>query len=82
MKSSVTVRFTSGREEKFEMQFWGGAGAQARLQAFVENPTLILKTSDEVLIIPGSAIECISIKTQKGDDWSSLSGIRSAKRIK
>ena len=25
MKSSVTVRFTSGREEKFEMQFWGGA---------------------------------------------------------
>ncbi len=82
MKSSVTVRFTSGREEKFEMQFWGGAGAQARLQAFVENPTLILKTSDEVLIIPGSAIECISIKVQKGDDWSSLGGIRSAKRIK
>ena len=37
MKTAVTVRFTSGREEKFEMQFWGGAGAQARLQAFVEN---------------------------------------------
>jgi hypothetical protein len=82
MKNSVTVRFTSGREEKFEMQFWGGAGAQARLQAFVENPTLVLKTGDEVVIIPGSAIECISIKTQKGDDWSSLGGIRSAKRIK
>ena len=82
MKAAVTVRFTSGREEKFEMQFWGGAGAQARLQAFVENPTLVLKTADEVLIIPGSAIECISIKTEKGEDWSSLSGIRSAKRIK
>ena len=82
MKTAVTVRYTSGREERFEMQFWGGAGAQARLQAFVDNPTLVLKTGDEVLIIPGSAIECISIKTQKGDDWSSLGGLRSAKRIK
>ena len=82
MKNAVTVRFTSGREESFEMQFSGGAGAPARLQAFVENPTLVLKTIDEVLIIPGSAIECISIKTQKGDDWSGLTGLRPAKRIK
>jgi hypothetical protein len=82
MKTAVTVRFTSGREEKFEVQFWGGAGAQARLQAFVDNPTLVLKTGDELLIIPASAIECLSIKTQKGDDWSSLGGIRTAKRIK
>ena len=81
MKNSVTVRYTSGREEKFEVEFWGGAAAQARLQAFVENPTLLLKTSDEVLIIPGTAIECISIKTQKGDEWSRLTSIRSARRI-
>ena len=82
MKNSVTVRFTSGREEKFDMQFFGGAGAPARLQAFVENPTLVLKTADEVILLPGSAIECISIKTQKGDDWSNLASLRPAKRIK
>ncbi len=46
MKTAVTVRFTGGREGKFEMQFWGGAGAHS-----------------------------------EKDDWSSLSGIRSAKRI-
>jgi hypothetical protein len=82
MKNSVTVRFTSGREEKFEMEFFGGAGASARLKAFVENPALVLKTADEVLILPGSTIECISIKTQKGDDWSNLTNLRPAKRIK
>jgi hypothetical protein len=82
MKNAVTIRFTSGREEKFEMDFWGSAGAQARLQAFLENPTLLLKTSDEVVIVPGTAIECISIKTQKGDDWSNLANLRPAKRIK
>jgi hypothetical protein len=82
MKNAVSVRYTSGREEKFEVDFWGGAGAPARVQAFVENPTLILKTSDEVIIIPGTAVECIAIKTQKGDVWSNLTNIRDAKRIK
>jgi hypothetical protein len=82
MKNPVTIRFTSGREEKFEIEFSGGAGAPARLQAFVENSTLVLRTADEVLILPGSAIECISIKTQKGDDWSNLPNLRPAKRIK
>jgi hypothetical protein len=81
MKNSVTVRFTSGREEKFEMEFFGGAGAPARLQKFVENPALVLKTADEVLILPGSAIECISIKSQKGDAWSNVTDLRPAKRI-
>ena len=82
MKTSVTVRFTSGREERFEIEFWGGPGAQARLEAFVENPTLLLQTSDEVLIIPGSAIECISVKIQKGDSSFNLSNVRPARRIK
>jgi hypothetical protein len=81
MKNSVTVRFTSGREERFEMEFVGGAGASARLKAFVENPALLLKTADEVLILPGSAIECISIKSQKGDAWSNVTDLRPAKRI-
>jgi hypothetical protein len=82
MKNAVTIRFTSGREERFEMDFWGGAGAQARLQKFLENPTLLLKTSDEVVIVPGTAIECISVKTQKGDEWSNLANLRPAKRLK
>jgi hypothetical protein len=58
-----------------------GPGAQARLQAFVEKPNLLLQTDDEVLIIPGSAIECISIKVQKGDSRLNLSDIRPATRI-
>jgi hypothetical protein len=42
----------------------------------------VLKAADEVLILPGAAIECISIKTQKGDDWSNLANLRPAKRLK
>jgi hypothetical protein len=82
MKASVTVRFVSGREEKFEMELWGGTGAQARLQAFVQKPNLLLQTSDEVLIIPSSAIERISIKVPKGDKRFKLSDIRPATKIK
>ncbi len=82
MKTSVTVRFTSGREERFEIDFWGGTGAEARLQAFVEQPTLLLQTSDELLIIPASAIECISVKIKKEDSWFNVSNLRPAKRIK
>ena len=82
MKRVVTVRFISGREEKFEMEFWESTGAQARLQAFVEKPNLLLQTDDEVLIIPGSAIECISIKAQKGDSRFNLKDIRAATRVK
>ena len=82
MKTSVTIRFISGREERFEMELWGGPGTQARLRKFLEKPTLILQTSDEVLIIPGSAIECISIKIQKGDARFGLSDFRPATRIK
>jgi hypothetical protein len=82
MKSSVTIRFVSGREEEFEIELWGGTGAQARLQAFVEKPNLLLQTGDELLIIPGSAIECISIKVPKEDSRFNLSDIRAATRIK
>jgi hypothetical protein len=81
MKTLVTVRFASGREEKFEMDLWGGTRAQARLQAFAENPTLILQTNDEVIVIPSSAIECISIKVAKGDSRFNLKDIRPATRV-
>lgn len=83
MKTQVTVRFTSGREEKFDMELWGGTGAQTRLHAFAENPKLILQTNDEVIIIPSSAIECISVKLQKGDSRLSLGdNVRPATRLK
>ena len=82
MKTSVTVRYVSGREERFEMELWEGAGAEARLQAFAEKPNLLLRTGDEVLIIPGSAIECVSIKLQKGDSRFKLADVRPAARLK
>jgi hypothetical protein len=81
MKTLVTVRFTSGREEKFEMDLSGGAGGQARLQAFAETPNVLLQTGDEVLIIPASAIECISIKLPRDHPFD-LSDVRSARRVK
>lgn len=83
MKTQVTVRFTSGREERFEMELWGGAGSQTRLDAFADNPKLIFQTNDEVIIIPSSAIECISVKLQKGDSRLSLGdNCRPATRLK
>ncbi len=82
MKTSVTVRYVSGREEKFEMEIGGGTGAQGRLQALVEKPNLLLQIGDELLVIPGSAIECISIKLPKGDRRFGLADIHPATRIK
>jgi hypothetical protein len=82
MRNVVTIRFTSGREERFEMDFSSGSGALARLKAFVEKPTLLMHTGDEVVIIPGSAIECVRVKTQKGDYWSEITSLRPVRRIK
>jgi hypothetical protein len=82
MKTPITIRFVSGREEKFEIELWSGTDAEARLQEFVQDPTLILQTADEVLLIPGSAIECISIKLAKGDSRFNLRDLRPATRIK
>jgi hypothetical protein len=82
VKSQVTIRFVSGREEQFEIELWGGTGAETRLQQFAENPSLLLQTAEEVLIIPGAAIECISIKLPPGDSRFKLKDLRPAKRIK
>jgi hypothetical protein len=81
MKTAVTVRFISGREETYEMDLWDNTTAQARLQGFAENPKLVLQTNDEVIIIPGSAIESISIKLPKGHAQFG-GGVRLATRIK
>jgi hypothetical protein len=82
MKNLVTIRFVSGREEQFEVELWGGTGAPGRLQAFAEKPDLLLRTGDEVLVIPASAVECISIKLQKGDTRFDLSDVRPATRVR
>jgi hypothetical protein len=81
MKTPVTVRFVSGREEKFEVDLWGGSGGEERLKAFAANPNLLLQTGDEVLVIPASAIECISIRIQKGDSRFKLIDVRPATRL-
>jgi hypothetical protein len=82
MKTPVTIRYVSGREERFEVELWGGSGEEARLAAFVKEPNLILHTPNELIIIPGSAVECVSITLPKGGDPAvKLSGFRSARRL-
>jgi hypothetical protein len=82
MKTPVTIRYVSGREEKFEIELWGGSGAAGRLAAFVKEPNLILRTATELVIIPGSAIECISIALPKTGDMSlKLDDFRPARRL-
>jgi hypothetical protein len=82
MKASLTVRYVSGREERFEVELWGGTGAQARLDEFLNAPNLALQTADELVIIPGSAVECLSITWRRGDQGPQLQGVRPAKRLK
>jgi hypothetical protein len=78
----VTVRYVSGRGEKFEIDLWGGAGAKDRLQAFLKTPNVVVQTDTELIIIPGSAIECISITLpEAGESQLHLGAIRSAKRL-
>jgi hypothetical protein len=82
MKSIATVRYVSGRSEKFEIELWGGAGAKGRLEAFLKAPNLALRTDRELILIPGSAIECITIPLpEEGDLRLDLGAIRSAKRL-
>lgn len=82
MKTPVTIRYISGREEKFEIELWGGSGAEGRLSAFVKDPNLVLHTPNELIIIPGSAIECISITLPKAGDMPlNLREVRPARRL-
>jgi hypothetical protein len=82
MNATATVRYVSGRSEKFEIELWGGTGAKARLEAFVKAPNVVIQTDRELIIIPGSAIECISITLpEEGDRELGLGVIRTAKRL-
>src|SRR3954447_17326516 len=81
MRATLTVRYISGREERFEVEAWGGAGGKDRLEAFAATPNLILQTADELIIIPGSAVECYSVSLPPDLPRTALEGIRHAKRI-
>jgi hypothetical protein len=82
MKTPVTIRYVSGKEERFEIELWGSSGAEARLSAFVKEPNLVLHTPNELIVIPGSAIECISITLPKAGDLPlNLRDLRPARRL-
>ncbi len=82
MKANIRIRFHSGREERFSAEFVGGAAAGWRVEEFLSNPTVALKTRDELLVYPSSAIECISVSiTPEAQRQMDLSNVRSAERI-
>ena len=83
MNAALTVRYLSGRQEQFEVEFWGGASAEGRLQEFLKSPNVVLRTATELVIIPASAIECMVIALPKDEkDKLKLESIRTAKRVK
>jgi hypothetical protein len=83
MKASLTVRYLSGRQEQFEVDFWGGAGAEGRLQDFLKSPNVVLQTATELIVIPASAIESLSIALPKEvKDRAAFESVRVAKRLK
>jgi hypothetical protein len=83
MKTKLTVRYLSGREEQFEVDVYGGEGAETRLQEFVNNPTLVLQTEKEVVIIPATAIESITFPLPESAGTAiPLRNVRKAKRLK
>jgi hypothetical protein len=83
MNVKMTVRYVSGREERFEVEIFGGGGAGFRLNEFAKNCTLVLKTEAEVIIIPSHAIEYVSIALPvSGCEQLPLKDLRNAKRLK
>jgi len=83
MKGIMSIRYTSGQQEKFEVDLWAGEGASARLQAFINAPAILLQTETELLIVRQSAVESISLAVPKEDKTKfRLPDIRAAKRLK
>lgn len=83
MKAKVTIRYISGREEEYEVTLQGGKFVEARLKEFANNPTILLQTDEEVIIIPATAIETITIPLSDSDGkLLDLPNVRRAKRMK
>jgi hypothetical protein len=81
--TKITVRYISGRVEQYEVELYGGASAEARLEAFSKDPTIVLQTEKEVVIIPATAIECITFPLpESGGTTTNLRNVRKGKRLK
>jgi hypothetical protein len=81
-KTKITIRYVSGREDQFEVEIYGGGkSAEFRLKEFVKDPTLLLQTESELILIPAAAIECVTIALPESDtEQLSLPKIRKAQR--
>jgi hypothetical protein len=83
MKTKLIVRYVSGREEQFEVELFGGPSAEARLKEFTKNPAILLQTEKEVVIIPATAIESITLPLPEPSGKAiALLDVRKAKRLK
>lgn len=83
MKTKMTVNYASGRVEQFEVDIFGSGGSELRLKDFAENPTIVMKTDSELIIIPAQAIESISLALPGPvGEQLPLKDIRHARRLK
>jgi hypothetical protein len=83
MKTKLIVRFVSGREEQFEVELFGGPSAEARLKEFAKDPTIVLQTEKEVVIIPATAIESITLSLPEPSGKTiALPDVLKGKRLK
>ena len=84
MNAKMTVRYVSGREDHFEVEiFGGGKSAEFRLKDFIKDPTLVLKTEAEVIVIPAHAIESVSLALSESEfEELPFKNIRRATRLK
>jgi hypothetical protein len=83
MKAKMTVRYTSGREDSFEVDLFGGDSAELRLKEFVKDPTVVLQTDNELIVIPSNSIERITFSLpQSGREGFQLGSVRIAKRLR
>jgi hypothetical protein len=83
MKSKLTIRYISGREEQFEVELYGGPSAEDRLKDLAKGPALILQTEKEVVIIPATAIESATLQLPEPSGKAiTFPGVRKAKRLK
>jgi hypothetical protein len=81
MKTIATIRYVSGREEQFEIEMPGGTAAEDRLMAFSKDPNILLQTDAEIIIIPSTAIERITVPLPASWEGRDLPRVRKAKRI-
>jgi hypothetical protein len=83
MKTKLSVRYVSGREEQFEVELFGGTAAEDRLKDFSKSPTLLLQTEKEIVIIPATAVETMTLQVPESAGRAiALPDVRKAKRLK